>query len=640
MPGNAIRSMYFDFRLQENNVAANLKRITGAGDGAKIAMEKIDVSGHKAQKRIAALTGAAAQNANAQRMMGVQTEQLSGFFGRLDNAEKRVMQRQTALGRVTNTLKTNYANLTKGIKTAGNELVKFGEKNRMALAATGAVSGLVAKGMLGDAISEEKHRLNVASLTAKGTGELQSYYDLIENRPDFTSKEDTAALISQLKLYQMTEDQITSLTPVIQHMVGVGKTNEEILASVGSALGGQFRSLKMMGITLMEADVTEYIKEHKKELEGLTAEQKKAAAFTALFIPKATAVIGDFEEVEKSAFIQQMKLSAAMSDLSGDAGATFIPAFVGMVKGVTVFVNALENVPYGPAIFGLTTIGVLAASTGLVALPFLVSGLTMVTGSAIYTTASTWLMAGGFTGLAAGIWAAAAPLLPFIAAAGILILVAQDLWVGLKGGDSVILNLFTRFKQLKYMIFPVLAPIMAVVWAFKHWREIPDIVRSAFAAIPAILGDLPAMFLNSGMGAMDAFVKGMTFGIMDTAKIAEVFGTIRDYLPFSDAKVGPLADLTLSGGRLVETFTGGMDDKKGLMGSAMGSILAMNPLGAALMPQGASSGGGVTVSVHFGDVHLAGDKKSMDQFGAVTVDAIEKAMATITRNQARSAGVI
>ena len=69
-------------------------------------------------------------------------------------------------------------------------------------------------------------------------------------------------------------------------------------------------------------------------------------------------------------------------------------------------------------------------------------------------------------------------------------------------------------------------------------------------------------------------------------KVKEVLGKIRNLLPFSDAREGPLATLTASGAALLKTFTQGMSASAGLPGMAFGT--AIRNLGPIL-----SSVGGV-----------------------------------------------
>ena len=82
--------------------------------------------------------------------------------------------------------------------------------------------------------------------------------------------------------------------------------------------------------------------------------------------------------------------------------------------------------------------------------------------------------------------------------------------------------------------------------------EVIDRIKSFFA-------DLSDMFYDAGMNLIRAFmhgIKSMAMAPVDAVK--EIGERIREFLPFSDSRLGALRDLTASGGKLVSTFTEGM----------------------------------------------------------------------------------
>jgi TP901 family phage tail tape measure protein len=81
--------------------------------------------------------------------------------------------------------------------------------------------------------------------------------------------------------------------------------------------------------------------------------------------------------------------------------------------------------------------------------------------------------------------------------------------------------------------------------------------------------------LTAGAGLMDAFARGVINNkqvLLDA--VESVLSEIRAYLPSSDAKRGPLSDLTRSGGALVRTFVGGAEGESQYMARHIDRLFA------------------------------------------------------------------
>lgn len=147
----------------------------------------------------------------------------------------------------------------------------------------------------------------------------------------------------------------------------------------------------------------------------------------------------------------------------------------------------------------------------------------------------------------------------------------------------------------------VLGPIGAVIYAFKHWDEIVAIISGVFTKIFNFLMNLDKEFKKAGWNLMIAFAKGIISGVSNAIDAVKgAVGTVRSYLPGSDAKVGPLSDLTASGAALMTTF------EQGIKSSTADPAAAF----AARAPQ--VQGAGATnitnsSSINMGDVHLSAD---------------------------------
>jgi len=147
----------------------------------------------------------------------------------------------------------------------------------------------------------------------------------------------------------------------------------------------------------------------------------------------------------------------------------------------------------------------------------------------------------------------------------------------------------------------VLGPIGAVIYAFKHWDEIIGIISGVFRRIFDFLMNIDKEFKKAGWNLMIAFANGIISGITKAIDaVKDAVGMVRSYLPGSDAKVGPLSDLTASGAALMTTF------EKGIATSSADPAAAF----AARAPQVPAAGGGSTSyssSVSMGDVNLSSD---------------------------------
>ena len=129
------------------------------------------------------------------------------------------------------------------------------------------------------------------------------------------------------------------------------------------------------------------------------------------------------------------------------------------------------------------------------------------------------------------------------------------------------------------------------------WAGITGIISGAWAAIIGGLSGFGASLLSglteawnavleffgglnlfeSGARLLSTFVDGiksMASSVVES--VAGVFATVREYLPFSDAHVGPLSQLTLSGARMMTTLAEGVTSAQGgLVSKVSGALSAV-----------------------------------------------------------------
>ncbi len=132
-------------------------------------------------------------------------------------------------------------------------------------------------------------------------------------------------------------------------------------------------------------------------------------------------------------------------------------------------------------------------------------------------------------------------------------------------------------------------------------------IISTFARLPGqiihAVGSLGSLLYNAGQNVVQGLINGIASMISSLAsKASEMAGTIRDYLPFSPAKEGPLSGLgnpEQSGKKIAEMVGEGITQNVNVPARAMQQALApIAPGGSALAPlrrtaQTASTGTGV-----------------------------------------------
>ncbi|WP_302554386.1 phage tail tape measure protein [uncultured Bilophila sp.] len=94
--------------------------------------------------------------------------------------------------------------------------------------------------------------------------------------------------------------------------------------------------------------------------------------------------------------------------------------------------------------------------------------------------------------------------------------------------------------------------------AFADYFRIGDWIRDAWAQATEWLSGLD--LFESGARLLDTFKEGILSKVESLKQtFSDALGRLRDLLPFSDAKEGPLSTLTLSGARLMSTLSEGMN---------------------------------------------------------------------------------
>lgn len=115
-------------------------------------------------------------------------------------------------------------------------------------------------------------------------------------------------------------------------------------------------------------------------------------------------------------------------------------------------------------------------------------------------------------------------------------------------------------NSLKFMFIDVPVAIGEALW------KLPGKVMEVFGAIGQFIQNFPAKFIEVGGKLIDTIIQGVkdrAGALVETVKAT--LAQVRDLLPFSDAKKGPLAQLTENGANVLTTMADGMHEKQGVL---------------------------------------------------------------------------
>jgi hypothetical protein len=169
-------------------------------------------------------------------------------------------------------------------------------------------------------------------------------------------------------------------------------------------------------------------------------------------------------------------------------------------------------------------------------------------------------------------------------------------------------------------------------YAVGAWATVETETAATVDRVISYLASRGTALYESGRAFLDSFVEGVKSKAGDLYDaVKETLAKARDLLPFSDAKEGPLSDLTLSGRRLVETLATGIGSAgpnalggplSGILG---GALAALEPGTGRRLDLGGNFGGagsGHTITVNMPiNVDARGSGQDQD-IGAAVVNTI------------------
>lgn len=236
----------------------------------------------------------------------------------------------------------------------------------------------------------------------------------------------------------------------------------------------------------------------------------------------------------------------------------------------TAAINAAQAVK--SFVISMATMAKQAITTAVTAMPGLIASVWAFT-VALLANPITWIIIGIVALIAALIllWRNWDTVVAFIS--GIVTAFVNKIVEGFNWVKEKITSLPAGFQILLGVLFPFISIPMLII---SNWGSIVDFFRSlpskiqegfttAFTNIKTFFNELPEFFRQSGAKVLSTFAQGVQSAISkpyDAVKGA--LTKVRQLLPFSDAKEGPLSTLTLSGNRVLETISTGISQKETL----------------------------------------------------------------------------
>lgn len=141
---------------------------------------------------------------------------------------------------------------------------------------------------------------------------------------------------------------------------------------------------------------------------------------------------------------------------------------------------------------------------------------------------------------------------------------------------SIVTGGFKVIMAVVQFIWTTISSIIQVAWAVisgiiqtalgiltgdwqMAWDGFKSIFEGVWDGITNFLGGVGKLFFDSGKAIIETLVSGIkSMAEAPVKAVKNILGSVRDFLPFSDAKKGPLSELTYSGGAIMTTLGDGV----------------------------------------------------------------------------------
>jgi hypothetical protein len=375
----------------------------------------------------------------------------------------------------------------------------------------------------------------------------------------------------------------------------------EVLDAMQGATRGEYDALQKYVPTISAASVQHeaLALSGKKSASELTAHDNLLAVQKILF-EQTTKAQGDFARTGDQNANSQKKASAAMENAQAALGKGLLPV-------VTLGAQVMER------------LGKIMSTH-----PGLIMALAAVVGGILVAAFTAWAISAGTAAVAT--LAAAAPILAIIAVIALVVVailllakhwhtvwngikaVASAVWNWLRSATAATWNFITGI--VRGQINALRSAVGAVAGFFRSaWDRASTAVKTVVGGLVGFvkgipgkilgaLGDLGSLLYQAGKNVIQGLINGIKdmVGSVGSA-IGGVASTIRNFLPFSPAKEGPLSGSGSpfkAGQKIAQMVGEGIGSGRRGVGGAMGGMLG-SP---------AAGGGVVRLEIHSGGSHL------------------------------------
>ncbi|MBV1817650.1 phage tail tape measure protein [Bacteroidales bacterium MSK.15.36] len=494
---------------------------------------------------------------------------------------------------------TKYKAFLRSATKGGEELgLKFTDANNQLLSMPEILEML--RGKFGETMdAAEKMELQKAfgdaeavaliDLLYSKTGDLQNnilnLYDTMGQGTDVAKKMATAINETEPEKYERLKQQIqntkesigNTLLPTINELLGKGG---EVVANVGDWIESHQSLVRtiMIAVLIIGGFLT---------VAGTTI---ALVGSVGLVFTKTAGMVGSFIGVIKR--VPSLLETIYIKGLYAGDGLKL--AFTKIKGGATTVLTSMKNVTTSVLTFaktaavngaqavksfvlGMVGMAKQAITTAVTALPSLIASVWSFT-AALLANPITWVVVGIVALIAALVllWRNWDSVVSFIK--GVFSGFVNGVVNGFNWIREKISSLPAVFQVLLAAIFPIIGiPMLiannweSIVTFFSNlWTRVKETFSNGINSIKEFITGTLSWFRESGSKILTTFTEGIKSAISKPVEAVKGgLAKIRQMLPFSDAKEGPLSTLTLSGRRVLETITTGIHQREDMPADAV-----------------------------------------------------------------------
>ena len=526
----------------------------------------------------------------------------------------------TAVDKASGVLSKAFANAERHAKSLEKASKVANDIGNKSLIAGGLIMAPVA-GALKAAADMEKMQVALRTAMGGSAQEGAKAFKIINQFAAKTPYEMGEVMEAFIKLKNMGLDPSNAALEAYGNTASsMGKSLNQMIEAVADAATGEFERLKEFGIRSSKQGENVAF-----TFQGVTTKMKMNSANIQSYLMKIgqTKFAGGMEAQSKTLYGQLSTLKDNATMLASRLGTTLIPKVNELFAKISPVIDRMQawidkNPELADKIIKVTAavgIGLLAFGSMMKVVGFVLSGFS--TAITVFTKLAGAIKFVGNAVLVVSRFMMANPILLIITAIAIAAFLVYKYWEPIKAffirlwaGVKVIFS--STWQFIKSMFFKY-TPLGLII---SHWKPITamfskiwDSVKVVFSKTWEWIAGLGGRFFDAGKNIVKSISDGIRSVVsMPIDAIKNMVSKIRDHLPFSPAKVGPLKDIHRI--RLVETIAQSINAKPLL--KAFGNVTGQL-YGEMQRPMAVPFGGGGQQSIHFAPViNLTGGATQAD----------------------------